>query len=601
MKTEELKEYLKKNYGYSGNTIKIKNGEEINIYLSSIYKVKSGQIYTQIELAWEAYQENVKSRYLLLTGNAEDRSKKTENYNIPESLKDYIISIEPFTMKDDGTTTTFTIPRGKDDAFEKLEGYSKNHRDVGIYKTTVDGTPQFNLVMIRVRENGNFVTKYMDAYLASSDSRTFHDVKYTVAQFESPTDKREQPKATGNWPHNLLIFGAPGTGKSYCIQEKIDELGWNEHMRRVTFYEDYSYEKFVGAYLPCAGEKKSMITGNNGSEVNVESVTKNSIEYRFEPGVFLQMIADAWFDQEGRYVLVIEEINRANAASVFGDFFQLLDRRSDGVSEYTIALPRDMRAWLHEYLWEKGTARYSDENLDNFAEHLDYWLDNFTLPGNLYLWATMNSADQGVYPMDSAFKRRWSYLYRSTQEKRNEWICIKWKKDGVVGNKWISWDVLKTAINTVMEQGNNIEEDRFVGPWFFKSTEIAEINAFTQAADGDERGSMPDPLTNKLFQYLRQDVFRNNPDVIFHSSYTAMSKIRYGMINGCGLNEILKIGDLRIDAADESGHVEPKLISELLQDRKPEPTGDAPQDDRADAKKATNAADEGAATDQSAE
>lgn len=340
-------------------------------------------------------------------------------------------------------------------------------------------------------------------------------------------------------------------------------------MQRVTFYEDYSYEKFVGAYLPCSGVKTSNITGTNGanSNVSVKSTTENSIEYRFVPGVFLKMIADAWFDENGRYVLVIEEINRANAASVFGDFFQLLDRDSAGISEYAVSLPEDMRDRLQKYLWEKGKEKYSGDDLNNYRGWLNNWLDNFKLPGNLYLWATMNSADQGVYPMDAAFKRRWSYLYKSVQsEQRTVPIHIRWKDNkGYVQTKDLPWNILQTAINTVMENSGNIEEDRLIGPWFFKETEIDQINAFTDA-DAEKRNSLPDPLTNKLFQYLRQDVFRNNPGQLFKDGYHTMSQIREGMINGIGLNDILQIDDVKIKVANEAGEAVEKKISEVLKD-----------------------------------
>ncbi len=473
------------------------------------------------------------------------------NVDIVKASDDYILAIEP-EINPANAGTTFNL--NCDGFIKKIKaGY-----ETGIYSKYIRGNANgkntnFRMILIRIKEGGNKVWKYLEAYFAASDSRVYHDVKYTIAQFSAPQNVNINPKDNSDWPHNLLVFGAPGTGKSYDIDKKIKELCWERNMKRVTFYEDYSYEKFIGAYLPYMGKKESELNGvikrNTGDDsVNINYTQDKSIEYRFVPGVFLQMIVDAWFDSgldsknKINYVLVIEEINRANAASVFGDFFQLLDRDKNGRSEYSIALSDDMRDWIREYVIKKAEDRYDSEELKELKGWLNAWLDDFRLPENLYIWATMNSADQGVYPMDAAFKRRWSYIYKTTQSTSGWKIIVKWKTDKGTDNYEMPWDVLKTAINGLMEKSGNIEEDRFVGPRYFKETEIAQITEFT-LADSSERGSLPDPLTNKLFQYLRQDVFRNNPDAIFRDGYWTMSRIREGMVNGAGINEILKIED----------------------------------------------------------
>lgn len=572
MDRDEIKSYLEKNYKGDGEFLTAKNGEKVRYLLSSISTGQSrGTAQKAIKYQPLKNEDIIQSirntRLMLFFGNPNGKSY------IPESLNDYIFSIEPFKSE----STSYNIPQDSTDGFGKLEADCNAYPDVGIYKVKITGTiVEYNLVMIRVKEDGKEVTKYMDAYLASSDSLTYQDVRYDDTLSDGSDGKSGNGDKPANndtpvcdWPHNLLIFGAPGTGKSHCITVKIDELGWNENMQRVTFYEDYSYEKFVGAYLPRAGEKTSKITGTNGDNktVDVTSKTENSIEYSFVPGVFLKMIADAWYDKSHDYVLVIEEINRANAASVFGDFFQLLDRGSDGVSEYSISIPQDMRDYLYDYLMEEKGGK---EKSETFKDDLNAWLNDFRLPGNLYLWATMNSADQGVYPMDAAFKRRWSYLYKTTQEQRHKYVYIRWDDK----SKWLSWDALKWAINTVMENNGNIEEDRFIGPWFFKDAELEQINAFTKA-EPKARINKPDPLTNKLFQYLRQDVFRNNPGQIFKDGYYTMSKIRMGMINGVGLDKILKIdGDnIKIKETVDNKTSE-KKISELLKDENPNQTAE---------------------------
>lgn len=176
---------------------------------------------------------------------------------------------------------------------------------------------------------------------------------------------------------NRIVFGAPGTGKSFRLKSDCEDLmeKTSGTYERVTFHPDYSYSQFVGTYKPVMGEDG------------------NSIRYDFVPGPFMRVYVDAI--KSGRtgspkaHLLLIEEINRAKVAAVFGDVFQLLDRDGDGVSEYEIQASEDIRRYL--------------------AKELGGLPDNYNkikLPNNMFIWATMNSADQGVFPMDTAFKRR---------------------------------------------------------------------------------------------------------------------------------------------------------------------------------------------------
>lgn len=189
------------------------------------------------------------------------------------------------------------------------------------------------------------------------------------------------------YERNRIVFGAPGTGKSFRLKNDCEELmeKTSGTYERVTFHPDYSYSQFVGTYKPVMGEDN------------------NSIRYDFVAGPFMRVYVDAI--KSGRtgspkaHLLLIEEINRAKVAAVFGDVFQLLDRDSDGVSEYEIQASEDIRRYL--------------------AKELGGLPDNYNkikLPNNMFIWATMNSADQGVFPMDTAFKRRWNFEYLGINE-----------------------------------------------------------------------------------------------------------------------------------------------------------------------------------------
>lgn len=457
-----------------------------------------------------------------------------------QSKEDYILAVEPVKLFSDADGKKCLSYYGGVD-IKGLLGQAEKNPEAGIYRqhATENGN-SCDFILVRVKEKDGTPTKrYLDAYFAASDPRTFKGVKYEIAQYQRNDAVVTTAENDPNWPHNLLIFGAPGTGKSYCIKKKLAELGDSCRWERVTFYEDYSYEKFIGAFLPTNGEKAAKLKGTfDGKDLTAASAGEG-IQYTFVPGVLLKLIADAWMHGEKKHVLVIEEINRANAASVFGDFFQLLDRGSDGVSEYSISLSEDMRAWLREYVSEQTGVDFGD-----YEEKLEEWLDDFRLTKNIYLWATMNSADQGVYPMDAAFKRRWSYRYMSAQDNGSSEnaASVIWKKNGEEKKKYlVEWDVLKAAFNKALENSGNIEEDRFIGPWYFKSLELQQMFEFMKAEDAPARAKLSDPMTDKLLQYLRQDVFRNNPGEIFKDGYQTLSGLRQAMRNGEALNDILKI------------------------------------------------------------
>lgn len=246
-------------------------------------------------------------------------------------------------------------------------------------------------------------------------------------------------------PRNLIIFGAPGTGKSFKLNEKADPF---DKVERVTFYPSYSYSQFVGCYKPT-------MNGEN-------------IAYSFVPGPFLRTYVDAVKNKSKSYLLIIEEINRADAASVFGDIFQLLDRDKDGKSVYSISTSEDVKAYI-----EKEKAPNSDK---------------ICIPANMYIWATMNSADQGVFPMDTAFKRRWDFLYFDLDGnpiKDNENCPVKKE----------NWEKIREAINTWLCE-KKVNEDKQLGRYFISTDDNVEEKDFRDA------------FKNKVLMYLFEDAAR---------------------------------------------------------------------------------------------
>lgn len=284
------------------------------------------------------------------------------------------------------------------------------------------------------------------------------------------------------YERNRIVFGAPGTGKSYKLKADCEDMmnSFDGDFERVTFHPEYSYSQFVGTYKPVMGEDGE------------------SIKYNYVPGPFMRMyvkaIKSARTDNPQPYLLLIEEINRAKVAAVFGDVFQLLDRDDDGVSEYEIQASEDIRRYL---------AKELNVPMDS-CKHI-------RIPDNMYIWATMNSADQGVFPMDTAFKRRWNFEYLGINDNEDEIKGIgKLTLAGM--DEPIEWNRLRKAINAKMSSGDfKINEDKLMGPFFLSKKVIAS----------DENGEIIDrekfikAFKSKVIMYLYEDAVKQGKHRFF--------------------------------------------------------------------------------------
>lgn len=270
----------------------------------------------------------------------------------------------------------------------------------------------------------------------------------------------------------IIYFGAPGTGKSY--QLKLDsELFSSQNVERVTFHPNMSYGQFIGAFKPFPYR---------------DSLSKESkVTYKFVPGVLMKLLLKALSSPNEAFLLIIEEINRANVSAVFGDFFQLLDRDLEKNSEYPITISEDILFFLEEEIYQNSNE-YDIENIKNAIGN------GLLLPNNFFIWSTMNSSDQGVLPMDTAFKRRWEQLYFGVNQAYvdNEEEFKSYCKINC-GDEKVDWNSIRKFINDKLIN-ENVPEDKLMGPYFISK------NILTST---DEK--LTNSFKNKVIMYLFED------------------------------------------------------------------------------------------------
>ncbi len=293
-----------------------------------------------------------------------------------------------------------------------------------------------------------------------------------------------------------IYYGAPGTGKSKTIKD----LTFGESVIRTTFHPDSDYASFVGTYKPiteevtlrdCYGKKVI-------DEETNEVVKEERIAYKFIPQAFLEAYVEAWkkLGSSKKQYLIIEEINRGNCAQIFGDLFQLLDRNEYGFSDYPIVADKDMQKYLEKEFagWEitnkdEINQLYGEANMVNLIMKGE----RLVLPSNLYIWATMNTSDQSLFPIDSAFKRRWDWKYVPIREGRDKETNapLNWYIN--TGDKQYKWWSFISKVNELIGSLTN-SEDKKLG-YFFCKAKDGEIDA--------------DLFVSKVIFYLWNDVFKD--------------------------------------------------------------------------------------------
>lgn len=333
--------------------------------------------------------------------------------------------------------------------------------------------------------------------------------KGQVVDMDEPQETKTAKNAQ---PLQVIYYGAPGTGKSFTIDDMTDD----ENSVRTTFHPDSDYASFVGAYKPTMEDVPISATyqtkeGSYGeylTKTEKHPGTERKIVYKYVPQAFLKAYVAAWSNLDTPYFLIIEEINRGNCAQIFGDLFQLLDRNNAGSSSYAIHADEDITQFLSSD--SKGFASLSDDQKDAiraFELHKDNGKTQavgqdilngklLLLPPNLYIWATMNTSDQSLFPIDSAFKRRWNWKYMPIEyhpiDKKTQ-QPIDWNFQ--IGDNIYSWGQFLSKIN----------------PEIYTLTESSDkqMGYFFAKADNTTGIISEEVFLNKVLFYLWTDVFKD--------------------------------------------------------------------------------------------
>lgn len=370
-----------------------------------------------------------------------------------------------------------------------------------------------------IRNNDDIVGNYINRYskvlsfakdgtlkITGSYEEVFGDMnrnnkKEFFDSFEKENNKEiAQTKLKNITPTQIIYYGVPGCGKSHQIQEDLKKKGIteeNHQQKRVVFHPDYCNADFVGQILP--------VTKRDGG-----------IRYQFKAGPFTKILREAYQNPTKEYALIIEEINRGNAAAIFGDLFQLLDRKKENDPIETVNGNSYGPGWSdycieNDYINAYFRGAYDSEDIPNplppkklgnitFNDNVD-----IRLPPNLSLYATMNTSDQNVFTLDNAFQRRWEMKQISNDLAHDDPAADTTKQyDQIVGSTSVKWGEFREKINEIImqsaeENGLSSMEDKRLGGWFItpKKTENSEEIKITDEA-----------FAEKVLKYLWDDAFK---------------------------------------------------------------------------------------------
>ena len=365
-----------------------------------------------------------------------------------------------------GTGTQVNIPSWfNPSAFENGQKFSRISTPKGFY-----------IAAIRI----DYIYEYM---------RLFDNRPYSGTDI--PDQNENDITADNKFADNILLYGVPGCGKSHKVEEEYEsKITTEKNKIRVVFHPDYTYSDFVGQLLPVLKEVE-----------NAQGVKEEKLQYEFVPGPFTKIIKTAYEEPNQQCLLIIEELNRGNAPAIFGEIFQLLDRNDNGESKYGI--------------YNADIAKYAYGGLpENQGIAINVIANTpIKLPPNLTIVATMNTSDQNVFTMDTAFQRRWQMKHipnRFTGESLDEKTINHVAKH--LPNSEISWGVFAQTINNKMHTANlgfGGTEDKSLGVYFATDNDLDDAERFAE----------------KVLKYLWDDAFKLGRKELFNDCSQGLSAV----------------------------------------------------------------------------
>lgn len=357
-----------------------------------------------------------------------------------------------------GTGTQVNIPSWfNPSAFENGQKFSRISTPKGFY-----------IAAIRI----DYIYEYM---------RLFDNRPYSGTDI--PDQNENDITADNKLADNFLLYGVPGCGKSYKVEDEYESKITNEQCKvRVVFHPDYTYSDFIGQLMPVLKEVE-----------NAQGVKENKLQYEFVPGPFTKIIKKAYEEPEQKCLLIIEELNRGNAPAIFGEIFQLLDRKDNGESKYGI-----YNADIAKYAYG-GLPKNQGIAIDVIAN------TPIKLPSNLTIVATMNTSDQNVFTMDTAFQRRWQMEHIPNKFDFNTAHVNKH-----LPNSEISWGAFAQTINKKMHTVNSgfgSTDDKSLGVYFATDNDLDNAKRFAE----------------KVLKYLWDDAFKLGRQVLFSNCSEGLS------------------------------------------------------------------------------
>lgn len=359
-----------------------------------------------------------------------------------------------------GTGTQVNIPSWfNPSAFENGQKFSRISTPKGFY-----------IAAIRI----DYIYEYM---------RLFDNRPYSGTDI--PDQNENDITADNKLADNFLLYGVPGCGKSYKVEDEYESKITNEQCKvRVVFHPDYTYSDFIGQLMPVLKEVP-----------NAQGEKEEKLQYEFVPGPFTKIIKTAYEEPEQKCLLIIEELNRGNAPAIFGEIFQLLDRKDNGESKYGI-----YNADIAKYAYG-GLPKNQGKAIDVIAN------TPIKLPPNLTIVATMNTSDQNVFTMDTAFQRRWQM-----EHIPNKFDFKTAHVNKHLPNSKISWGVFAQTINKKMHTANlgfGGTEDKSLGVYFATDNDLDDAERFAE----------------KVLKYLWDDAFKLGRKELFNDCSQGLSAV----------------------------------------------------------------------------